>query len=556
MKNIIKQICVNSFVVILCVVTVLAVFGQTKSDKKREDFQNQQRVINLSFYKNNIKSLEDAPMRCFVRRQIVEFVFAKKVTTQYELAEDLAIACLEDYAKNPKQFNAGLRLILPNEMIFLLRNISLETSEKARVKYLFKKDDKNLIEFSEEELKQNPDALINKVRAKIQSGNLPSNILTIYFTIQRLKLETVPLLLDLILKHFERLAITQDYDPMFYSFSGNFMNKDVPVEIKRRYLQLAVRLAQKGLTQDKDSELSIKSFQLLSWTLPIMKEITPSIYPQAAAIYATLKGRLADDGQRFLEVYERIKKSEDKLGQTLIEAEAAEDEDLIEYLWTSAGRLAVKEKKFKLAVDCINKRASETDFDIGYKRQILKDEILSAALKENDFEAADYVVEIIDGNYSKGNSLLDIAFAHLKLKDETKALEKLNEALRVLEKAEDDIYKMLNLFSASRLATKIENADAFETANSAIKVVNRLSALAPEDLSETESRNQYVAKVLIPNAINIENTFGILAKKDVNFAYPISQGIQRKDLQLVAEIVIEMHKVYPYTPQKEKEVQK
>jgi hypothetical protein len=77
---VIKTICLQKVFLLFYLLTFGFLIGnsQTLSDKK-ENYQNQQRALALSFLNNDIKSAEDAPMRCFLRFQVVSFIFERKV---------------------------------------------------------------------------------------------------------------------------------------------------------------------------------------------------------------------------------------------------------------------------------------------------------------------------------------------------------------------------------------------------------------------------------------------------------------------------------------------
>lgn len=551
----IKKIKINltvGFVICLCLIT--NIFGQENSDKKREIFQNQQRALNLSLYKNNIKSLEDAPMRCFVRKQIVEFIFAKKVKEHYGTAEDFAVDCLEDIDKNPKQFTSTN---FKTEMISLLRTNLPNTAKKIEVKYLTNRKESDTADLVESVTNENVEGITNRILSKIQRGEVPQNINFTVYRIKEKNPQSAILILDTLLKHYENSEITDSRSSILNTLFADYTSDLTSNEVKTRFLFHLIKMGQKALTAEQESKLLFFSRWMLKSALPQIKELIPAQFQQASAISTTLDSKISAEEKELLEILKRIEESEDKLGQTIIEAEATEFKKLQYILWERAAKIALSEKKFKIAVDCILRYEGHTeDYTKVLIDQFLTRYILSATLKEKDFESADYVVENTEDLIGKAFSLLEISSEHSKLKDEIKALEKLNEALRVLDKAENDIHKVRNMLSAARLATKIENADAFEILSLAIKVINRLPSLSPDDQLETESRNKYVSGILMPNAYNLNNTFNTLAAEDVDFAYPIAQGIQRKDLRLVAEIVIEMHKVYPYTPEKSKESSK
>jgi hypothetical protein len=95
----------------------------------------------------------------------------------------------------------------------------------------------------------------------------------------------------------------------------------------------------------------------------------------------------------------------------------------------------------------------------------------------------------------------------------------------------------------------IEKANAFDSASSAVRKLNRLPAPSVDDKLETMSRVRYVDGILVPNAFNLINAFRILAKSDVAFSASIAQEIQSKSWRLATDVVIETERIYPLPEQ-------
>jgi hypothetical protein len=534
--------------------SVLA-FGQESLEEKREKFQNRQRALNLVFYKNDIKALEDAPMRCFVRLQIVEFIYKNKIQEYSETAEELAGACLEEVYGKPEEFNSSLGY-LQGQVIHLLRTNAPEILKKLEAKYE-KSKDSSFADYLDMQTSEGRERLVERLLAKIGRGEIDLETTFLIRQMQVKDPESTVGLLDAVLRHFENAPLPTSRDTSLIILSSLYFEESVPVGLKQRFLRFVLRMGQAALSAENGSALFMHSLEIMQYALPYFKELMPGSFQEASIIYATLVNRSSADTRASLERSKRIEESENKLEQTIREAEAAENKDARGSLWHQAAQLAVREKKFRLAVDCILKfETSNEEFGPVIINRFLWQDILPETFKEKDFRAADYVIENIAAPVEKAAGLLQITSEYLELKNNTKASEKLNEALRVLDKAEDNIHKVRNMLQAVRLALKIENADAFEITTAAINVINKIPAISAEDADDPEKRREFLSRILMPNAYNLAETFAALAGKNTDLAQTLAQGIHRKDLRLAANITIETKKKYELPAEPEKKTQK
>jgi hypothetical protein len=150
---------------------------------------------------------------------------------------------------------------------------------------------------------------------------------------------------------------------------------------------------------------------------------------------------------------------------------------------TRAAKLALQEKKFQLVVDSILKIDSSSKIFQSIKNQFLMEDVLSAALKEGDFDSAEYVIKNIEDLNERARGILKIASSFVELGDDSQAFEKVEEALKVLERAENTSAKVRIMLSAVRISLKIDKSRVFQIASSAIKVMNRLPTPNPEKAS-------------------------------------------------------------------------
>ena len=539
----IKTICLQKVFLLFYLLTFGVLIGnsQTPSDKK-ENYQNQQRALALSFLNNDIKSAEDAPMRCFLRFQVVSFIFERKVFKYYDTANSFAIDCLEDIEKYSEQFNDSQKSYWKSKIISLLRANSPEVAKKAEKRYSLDNEESGLADFSELNASKDTNAVVNKILGKLSKGEMPTDLVSIIEKLRERNPQAILRILDVLLNFYEIPANVDESGNELNFYVYDFLNESTSPEIRKRFLYFAVNLGQRALTEPGNRELFHLSRDVLKESLPIINREIPSLFQQASAIYATLDSKSSKAEREKDEVFKRIAESEDKLQQTIAEAEATENKALKGDLWMSAARIALEQKKFQIAVDSIMK----VDFDFeGFKierTRFLRDDVLDSALRENDFEAANYAIKQIEDLNERGRGILKVSARFVELKDNPQAFEKLDEALKVINKSEDSPTKVRIILSAVPIAVKIDKAKAFEITSSAIKVVNHLPTPDIDSKIGTDLRKKYVEQVLLTTSFNLVSAFKILSKEDVNFAFPMTQEIQQKQWKLAAQIVTETDK--------------
>lgn len=529
----------------LLLVANLGAQDSLRSDLSSQNRQNQQRAFALSVLKPDLAALEDAPLKCSFRLQIAKFIFEKKVTNYFEVANNFVADCLEDVDKNSNQFSESETAFWRSHLISLLRVNSPEIAPKFEEKHLKPNQDNNLSNFQELSLSKDSATIVNRLISEIQKGKVSPDIIFIVTTLQQENSEASARLLEALLPFFENTTKINDFALVLNALSSYYISKSTPLELRKRFLLFAIRLGQKALLEQANSRLAEFSRNILRLSLPKIEETIPSHYPQALAIFSTLDSKLANENREKEEAYRRIRESKDKLQQTIVEAEAAENEALKEEFWRKAADIALQRKKTRLAVDLIMKIESDGELFQEWRNQFLKDEILSVGLKEKDFESAEYVIRHLQIPKERGDALLKVASKYLELKATQESSEKLDEALKAVEKAEAEVSKIEIMFRAVPIAIKLDKLKAFEIANSAVNIANKIPTPTLDDKLGTEGRKKYVSGILFPIAAGFSQAFEVLAETDTILADTLVSGIRLKEWRLAVQIAVEKHRKYP-----------
>ncbi len=518
------------------------IFGQVDLNNDAKIYENQQRALKLSLLKNEIKGLEDAPMRCFARMQVSRFIFGARINDYFDTAIASALDCLDDIQSNSNQFSGSQASYWKNTMIVLLRQNAPDIGSKAAKKYLGA-EDSSLSYLQEINSGNNLAVVTSRISTEIAQGNIPSDIVPIVQKLRQTNAVLSTQILDVLLAYFESnpnidFAIKLDF------LSGYYMDDSIPLEIELRFLRFIVMLAQKQLVKADVTDLYDTSFSMLRNALPKIKELTPSLYDQAAGVYLAMEGQISSANKERDEAYKRIDESKDKMQQAIFEAEAADRKSFQDSLWLYASQLAIGRKKFQIAVDCRLKVALGNKMFVIEHDHFLLNRVIPGALKEKDFESADYALQRIADVQNRSSGFLQVASEYLSMGNKAQAFERLEEALKLLQKADANANGVRINLLAVTIAMGIDKSTAFDIASSAIRMANHLQTPNPDDKTGTPLRVEYTDRVLLPTAINFATAFKVLAKADVGFASATAQEIQSKSWRLAAEIIVETERKY------------
>ncbi len=526
-------------------------FGQSPIKSNADTYQNRQRALRLVLLKNEIKGLDDAPMRCFARLKVAEFIFHNDVRGEFDSATSMAIDCLEDTVNNSDQFTVANAERWKNSAISILRQKTPDVAAKAENKYLADVDSA-LSDLQELNRSGNTVDIANRTILKIAGGKVSDYVVTIYQNIRQKDPKSANKILSALLGYFERTPDTASYSIMLDFMRDYYLDENAPVELTTRYLEFVVNRSRRQIGDPDASQTAQSVLWTLKYALPRIKETIPSLYTEAESLMLVLDSRLHKNDRESEEAYQRIDESKDKLQQAISEAEAAEGKAFESNMWLYASNLALEKKKFQMAVDCRLKVAPGIKQFVRDHDYFLLNSVLPAALKDKDFEASEYVIKRIDDDIRRSGGMLKIAARWLDLGDKAQAFEYLEGALKLLQKAEATTDVVRIMLSALPIAIGIEKSKGFETVSLAIKIANGLPTPTVDDRVGTVPRIKYVDGILLPNAFDLETAFKTLAKSDVGFSASTAQEIQLKSWKLVAEIVVETERKYPLPKEQNK----
>ncbi len=517
----------------------------------QKEYQNQQRASHLLLLKSDIKSLEDAPMRCKARLEIVRFIFDNDVRNEFDSADQVGIDFFEDIANNADQFNPEDADRTKNFMLSLLRQKSPVTAKMVEKKYLGKTDS-SVADLMELERESNTKEIADRTIAKISRSEVSNYVLSLHAKIRLTDPNSADRILDVLLGYFERTADTKKFAILLSAVESSYCLPSTPVSLKKRYVDFVVNRARLQINEVDTGQTALYILGMIKRVLPVVQETVPALYAEAQGLFVVLDAKLNRKGKDWDEATARIDASDDKLQQTIAEADAANDKELKNWLYERAALMAVESGKFRLAVDLVLKAENGSNSSSLGSDMFLQYKVVQASLKVKDFESCDYAIKKINDETRSASSMLKVGAKYIELKDKIQAFVYLEKALKLLEKGDADEDKFQVISSAISTALAVDKTKGFEVADRAIKIANHLPTPSAEAKLGSPRRIIYAEEILMPVAFELIPAFKALAIIDVPLTDSALENFQNKGWKVIAQIIVESERKYPMPKEQKK----
>ncbi|MDT4953065.1 MAG: hypothetical protein QOJ02_1203 [Acidobacteriota bacterium] len=485
----------------------------------------------LSKLPDQIKLMDEPTMRVFLRLRIVKFLWDNKLENLSDTTEEMAAEALADIQKYEKEIPELYESSFRSELLALLQLHAPALAARLTERYGLNEthiqaDTAHQLLYTKDGMKR----AVEMMREIIRTGQLPPNIEFFLSDLEDAQpAETISLLADLLTIE-ERRPGTISWENIFL-LKHFYISKNAPPELQARFLTLLI---------NKSSRLSILpqqdrtvAYRLLAATLPKIQELLPNLYSLAASQMSSLGASAPKFTLEREDVTKRIEQSNDELAQMIAEAEATKDSSLKERLLVEASQLALKKGQLKVAIDLVMKVESEDSHHLLWRDQFLGD-VIQQAIKEADLIVADYGVSKIRSPLKRA-SIMQIFAAHFfKLNDLVSARERLSNAVKLIESAENNADKAVAFLKTIPLFIKVDNQRALEVAQAAVKVINNIPGPNPEDKPGSAARSDYISKTMMPIAWHLIPAFRSLAETDSLGTFSLADSIMRREIKASA----------------------
>lgn len=530
--------CLQSLLIFSLLLSSFGVRGQDKSKQKEITPEtaalHAQTLSNLSSLNQQIKTVDSATVRIFLRLKMSDFIWRKKIIGGQNLAESITAEAVEDFQKNKTEIPSLYQNSLQADALALLRVNTPVLYKKVSKEFdLEKGDPLQSYKLASEHSNTGTAKAIDDVKNRLVAGNSPANVTAIIFIVRELlaqnKVAEVNSILESVLTSQEQ---TDTSPPKLLLFlNENFLAQTTPITLQKRFLTVVIGKGQILLQQFNAGNQSGDDFQtiymMLRSNLPQVQRLLPSEYASTLALFDALQKKLPQQDKEREEIAERIKQSKDKLAQTISEAKGAENKTTANDLWRQAAQLALREKKYQVAVDCVNNIESDEPNFALWRDQFLDDDVAKSALENNDAESAEYAISKIESKLRTGTALLRVVKYHHKNKDAVQSQIVLAEAVKKIKATDNNPQKVRGLSEALYAALPVDSAQVYEIAQSIVKTINSVPSPNLEDKPQSEARKKFVEDVQMVVTSSILPTFQRLAKQDSSFARSLANNLPR-----------------------------
>ncbi|MBA3240495.1 MAG: hypothetical protein H0T60_04635 [Acidobacteria bacterium] len=466
-----------------------------------------------------VRALQHPASRAFLYPQIAALLW-ERVGADADLrwvAIDASTVGLADILKHQHEIPRASIVFFYSDLIRTVRrydaeeakrleqSFPLDAASKANEQETVRASFQSALVRYEKGIQQSPQSL-SEVVGLIGSGKVPSAVLIgEVFRLDQAKSPALPDVLSATLSLEEKRAGSLSFMTMFF-VSHVYLKDSTPLNLRKRFLAATLTSVTARMDELRnDPEAFRSATQLLQRSLPFMQALTPSLYPQAASLLASLAPNLLQTET----AWTRIKASADPFEQTLTEANSTSDSVLKKQLLESAARLAHQRGDLRRAVDLMvaeEEGRSGLPDDYSYHHEFL-DKIVQDAIKTKDIETADYAVSKMNLPLYRVESLRKIARHYVESKDISRTDSTLNEAIKVLRDAPDGSGKIISYLRLSTDLARVNKPRASEMIRAAAKAVDAVTRPDKDEQGE-------FSRTLYPLLNETISTFRLLARDD------------------------------------------
>lgn len=538
------------FLTALLLVSAIVSFAQTPANDAYED---QQRAIRVLQFDKDIGTLPDPEIRALLRFNVLEFVYAKQVVSQYMAAEPVLAAFFEDMRLNEK--DPGLSVgHLKIRLATLLRKNYPELAEIVEKKY-----GANADQFEDylESVRRggDPVAVIDRAIERIRAEEPMISVLNLYDSVRRTHPELGARLLSVAIEAAEKKPSIDNaaiLDRLIFDVL-NPPASEVSPELVARFHKVLVVAARSELARAHPKGEYVRTAWPLRRAIVRMQNTDPRLAAEARAIFANYRKFQSKEQVAKEEADDRIEAAPDKLARAISEAENASDPNLKDYLWMRAAQIALPEKRDgsrKPAVDLLMKAGPTlgTPDDPKRRDQWLKN-IAYWGSAFRDHEGARYALDHVKDDQIRLEGMLEYVneLGLWEVKDRLKIAALADETIKQIEqlpvpprRAICGIGNLRILMTGLTAYTNIGDLTA-----RTVKVINRMPLDGSDAKAGTPERTQfyYLSRDMITCS-------GYVFRPVLNSspAPPpeLADGIKVKEWRIAAQI--EAEKQRRYTP--------
>jgi tetratricopeptide (TPR) repeat protein len=224
--------------------------------------------------------------------------------------------------------------------------------------------------------------------------------------------------------------------------------------------------------------------------------------------------------------------------EALKDAEAAQDSLQKDLLYFRAALLSLSGSEFDQALS-ISEKVKDADFRAGLD-SIIRAQATAAAIRKNDIDLAFRYAKGISDVRQRAVLLGKIARALIDKKDMVRAREVLDEAEKLIGKAEEGLDRAQAMLIIADAKTRLDPSQGFETMEAAVKEFNRADSSTDEKKPAGGGSilSIMMSKVMRLETPDFDQSFPLLARTDFNRALQLAQAFKKKDRYVLAQLSV------------------
>ena len=485
---------------------------------------------NFVVVAQDIRELKDPHFRALLRARLLDLTKSSDSAERRQAAITLGSEALSDLRDNQSSINTGTVLWLDNCLTAALRKFGGADAEAMIARFGLKKDDtpspaKDLAAAVTSMSDPAKSATArDAARAAILTGQISADGLLGYLLrVRQLNSPNLPDLLSAVLTVEERQP---GFIPMrMFTFYSAVFLWETPPEIQVRYLQDVVSRTRTPLAGGPRDIATREVVNTLRAIMPATKRVAPSLYPEVVARLTSLdSAALAHEPEREA-AEDRIKASSDELEALQLEAERASSVSSRRPFLARAASVALKQGKLRKAVDLEVTAFGDRPEDVSLDRFLT--DVTSAALKQQQPDAAEYAISKITRPLSKAQTLLQLSKHYATIKDKEKSRVALTLGLKQLDQAKDDHDKLKVAILFAQSSIQLDSSIGYEAMRLAVDTINKLPAPG-----NTKQNSSYLS--FLPTAGELINAYRLFGAQDEATALTLARDMKFPELRVAA----------------------
>ncbi|HEY0319587.1 MAG TPA: hypothetical protein VGC66_01320 [Pyrinomonadaceae bacterium] len=223
--------------------------------------------------------------------------------------------------------------------------------------------------------------------------------------------------------------------------------------------------------------------------------------------------------------------------EALKDAEAAQDSMQKDLLYFRAALLSLNGSEFDQALS-ISEKVKDADFRAGLD-SIIRAQATVAATMKNDIDLAFRYAKGVSDVRQRASLLGKIARALIDKKDMVRAREVLDEAEKLVAKADEGLDRAQAMLIIADAKTRLDPAQGFEMMETAVKEFNRADSSTDEKKPAGGSiLSMMMSKVMRLGTPDFDQSFPLLGRADFNRALQLAQTFKKKDRSILAQLSV------------------